>query len=148
MIALACDHGALTLKEHLKTYLERKGISCKDFGTNDAESCDYPDFVAPAAQAVASGECEAGIVLCTTGIGASIAANKIKGIRCALCHETYSAEMTRRHNNANVLALGAGVTGTNLAERIVDVFLSTEFEGGRHQRRIDKVMALETVEKG
>ena len=143
MIALACDHGALTLKEHLKTYLEGKGLSCKDFGTYTDGSCDYPDFVAPAAKAVAAGECEKGIVLCTTGIGASIAANKVKGIRCALCHEAYSAEMTRRHNNANILALGAGVTGPNLAERIVDAFLGAEFEGGRHQRRVDKVMALE-----
>ena len=142
-IALACDHGALTLKEHLKAYLEGKGYTCEDFGTHTTDSCDYPDFVAPAAKAVAAGECDRGIVLCTTGIGASIAANKIKGIRCALCHETYSAEMTRRHNNANMLAMGAGVTGPNLAERIVDVFLTTEFEGGRHQRRVDKVMELE-----
>ncbi|MGM9608470.1 MAG: ribose 5-phosphate isomerase B [Oscillospiraceae bacterium] len=143
MIALACDHGALTLKEHLKAYLEGKGIPCKDFGTFTAESCDYPDFVGPAAKAVAAGECEKGIVLCTTGIGASMAANKVKGIRCALCHEAWSAEMTRRHNDANMLSIGAGVTGPNLAERIVDAFLNTEFEGGRHQRRIDKVMALE-----
>ena len=143
MIALACDHGALALKEHLKTYLEGKGIPCRDFGTHTADSCDYPDFVAPAARAVAAGECERGIVLCTTGIGASMAANKVKGIRCALCHEAYSAEMTRRHNDANMLAIGAGVTGPNLAERIVDAFLNTQFEGGRHQRRIDKVMALE-----
>lgn len=143
MIAIACDHGALTLKDHLKAYLEGKGIPCRDFGTSTTNSCDYPDFVIPAAQAVAQGECERGIVLCTTGIGASIAANKVNGIRCALCHETWSAEMTRRHNDANVLAMGAGVTGPNLAERIVDVFLSTEFEGGRHQRRIDKITALE-----
>ena len=143
MIALACDHGALSLKEHLKTYLETKGIACKDFGTYTADSCDYPDFVVPAARAVAAGECEKGIVLCTTGIGASMAANKVKGIRCALCHEAWSAEMTRRHNDTNVLAIGAGVTGPNLAERIVDAFLNTAFEGGRHQRRVDKVMALE-----
>jgi ribose 5-phosphate isomerase B len=143
MIAIACDHGALTLKEHLKAYLEGKGISCKDFGTHTPDSCDYPDFAVPAARAVASGECEKGIVLCTTGIGVSIAANKVKGVRCALCHEPYSAEMTRRHNDANVLAMGAGVTGTNLAERIVDAFLTTEFEGGRHQRRVDKINALE-----
>ena len=143
MIAIACDHGALALKEHLKVYLEKQGISCKDFGTHTLDSCDYPDFAIPAAQAVSCGECEKGIVLCTTGIGVSIAANKVKGIRCALCHEPYSAEMTRRHNDANVLAIGAGVTGTNLAERIVDAFLNTEFEGGRHQRRVDKIMALE-----
>jgi ribose 5-phosphate isomerase B len=143
MIAIACDHGALTLKEHLKTYLELKGIPCKDFGTYTQDSCDYSDFAVPAAQAVASGVCEKGIVLCTTGIGVSIAANKVKGVRCALCHEPYSAEMTRRHNDANVLAMGAGVTGASLAERIVDAFLTTEFEGGRHQRRVDKLKALE-----
>lgn len=143
MIAIACDHGALALKNHLKAYLESRGVDVKDFGTNSLDSCDYPDFVAPAVKAVAAGECEKGIVLCTTGIGASMAANKVNGIRCALCHEAWSAEMTRRHNDANVVAIGAGVTGTNLAEQIVDAFLNTEFEGGRHQRRIDKVMALE-----
>jgi ribose 5-phosphate isomerase B len=143
MIAIACDHGALALKEHLKAYLEGKGIPCQDFGTHTPDSCDYPDFAVPAARAVASGACEKGIVLCTTGIGVSIAANKVKGVRCALCHEPYSAEMTRRHNDANVLAMGAGVTGANLAERIVDAFLTTEFEGGRHQRRVDKINALE-----
>ena len=143
MISIACDHGAIALKNHLKAYLEGKGYEVKDFGTHTTDSCDYPDFAAPAAQAVASGECEKGIVLCTTGIGVSMVANKVKGVRCALCHETHSAEMTRRHNDANVLAMGAGVTGVNLAERIVDVFLTTEFEGGRHQRRVDKVMAIE-----
>ena len=143
MISIACDHGAIALKNHLKTYLEGKGYEVKDFGTHTTDSCDYPDFAAPAAQAVASGECEKGIVLCTTGIGVSMVANKVKGIRCALCHEPWSAEMTRRHNDANMLAIGAGVTGTNLAERIVDAFLTAEFEGGRHQRRVDKVMALE-----
>ena len=143
MISIACDHGAIALKNHLKTYLEGKGYEVKDFGTHTTDSCDYPDFAAPAAQAVANGECEKGIVLCTTGIGVSMVANKVKGVRCALCHETHSAEMTRRHNDANVLAMGAGVTGVNLAERLVDVFLTTEFEGGRHQRRVDKVMALE-----
>ena len=143
MISIACDHGAIALKNHLKAYLEGKGYEVKDFGTHTTDSCDYPDFAAPAAQAVASGECEKGIVLCTTGIGVSMVANKVKGIRCALCHEPWSAEMTRRHNDANMLAIGAGVTGTNLAERIVDAFLTAEFEGGRHQRRVDKVMALE-----
>ena len=143
MISIACDHGAIALKNHLKAYLEGKGYQVKDFGTHTTDSCDYPDFAAPAARAVASGECEKGIVLCTTGIGVSMVANKVKGVRCALCHEAHSAEMTRRHNDANVLAIGAGVTGVNLAERIVDVFLTTEFEGGRHQRRVDKVMAVE-----
>ena len=143
MISLACDHGAIALKNHLKAYLENKGYEVKDFGTHSTDSCDYPDFATPAARAVASGECEKGIVLCTTGIGVSMTANKVKGIRCALCHEPWSAEMTRRHNDANMLAMGAGVTGPNLAERIVDAFLTAEFEGGRHQRRVDKVMAIE-----
>ena len=143
MISIACDHGAIALKNHLKAYLEGKGYEVKDFGTHTTDSCDYPDFAVPAAQAVANGECEKGIVLCTTGIGVSMVANKVKGVRCALCHEAHSAEMTRRHNDANVLAIGACVTGVNLAERIVDVFLTTEFEGGRHQRRVDKVMAVE-----
>ena len=143
MISIACDHGALALKNHLKAYLEGKGYEVKDFGTYTTDSCDYPDFAAPAARAVASGECAMGIVLCTTGIGVSMVANKVKGVRCALCHETHGAEMTRRHNNANVLALGASFTDAELAERIADVFLTTEFEGGRHQRRVDKVMAIE-----
>ena len=143
MIAIASDHGGYVLKEHIKAYLAAKGITCKDFGTDSTASCDYPVYGRPAAEAVASGECERGIVICTTGIGISITANKVKGIRCALCGDPLSAELTRRHNNANVLAIGAGVVGPNLAERIVDVFLSTEFEGGRHQRRVDKIMAIE-----
>ena len=142
-IAIACDHGAYALKEHLKEYLSAQGHEISDCGTNSADSCDYPDFGAVAARMVASGICERGIVLCTTGIGMSITANKVKGVRCALCADSWTAEMTRRHNNANMLAMGAGVVGPNLAERIADVFLSTEFEGGRHQRRVDKVMALE-----
>ncbi len=142
-IAIASDHGAYALKEHLKEYLTAQGHELSDCGTHSAESCDYPDFGAAAARMVASGACERGIVLCTTGIGISITANKVKGIRCALCHDPWSAEMTRRHNDANMLAMGAGVVGPNLAERIADVFLSTGFEGGRHQRRVDKVMALE-----
>ena len=143
MIAIASDHGGYQLKEHIKAYLAAKGITCEDFGTDSADSCDYPVFGEAAARAVAEGRCERGIVICTTGIGISISANKVKGIRCALCGDVLSAEMTRRHNDANVLAMGAGVTGGNLAERILDVFLSTEFEGGRHQRRIDKMMEAE-----
>lgn len=143
MIAIACDHGAYTLKEALKRHLEARGLEYKDFGTHSLDSCDYPDFVAPAAQAVAGGECDRGIVLCTTGIGASITANKIKGIRCALLSDVLSARLTRQHNDTNMMALGAGVIGPNLAMEIVDVWLDTEFQGGRHQRRIDKVMALE-----
>ena len=142
-ISIACDHGAFELKERLKTYLTGQGHQVVDCGTDSAQSCDYPDFAAPAARLVAEGSCQRGVVLCTTGIGISIAANKVKGIRCALCHEPLSAEMTRRHNDANMLAMGAGVTGGNLAERILDVFLSTDFEGGRHQRRVDKLTAME-----
>ena len=143
MIAIASDHGGYALKEHLKSYLSAKGITCEDFGTDSAESCDYPVFGRAAARAVAEGRCERGIVICTTGIGISIAANKVRGVRCALCHDPLSAEMTRRHNDANMLALGGGMVGPNLAVRIVEVFLNTEFEGGRHQRRVDKLRDLE-----
>ena len=142
-ISLASDHGAYMLKEHLKAYLVQKGYQVVDCGTHSRDSCDYPDYCVPAAQLVADGECERGIVLCTTGIGVSIAANKVSGVRCSLCHDLLSAELTRRHNDGNVLAMGAGIVGLNLAERIVDVFLSTEFDGGRHQRRVDKITALE-----
>ena len=143
MIAIASDHGAYALKEAVKQHLEARGLAYKDFGTDGEASCDYPDFVAPAAKAVASGECDRGIVLCTTGIGASITANKIKGIRCALLSDKMSARLTRQHNDTNMMALGAGVVGPMLAMEIVDTWLDTAFEGGRHQRRIDKVMALE-----
>jgi len=143
MISIGSDHGGFALKEHIKTYLENKGYSVKDCGCGSTESCDYPIFGQSAAEAVASGACEYGIVVCTTGIGISIAANKVKGIRCALCHEALSAEMCRRHNNANMLAIGAGMTGPNLAERIVEVFLTTAFEGGRHERRVGLISAME-----
>ena len=127
------------------SHLEGKGYEVKDFGTYTKDSCDYPDFAAAAANAVASGECEKGIVLCTTGIGVSITANKVDGIRCALLSNVWSAKMTRLHNDTNMMALGAGVVGENLALEIVDTWISTEFSGeARHQRRIDKVMALET----
>ena len=142
-IAMGSDHGGLALKQHLKAYLENKGCLVEDCGTDSTQSCDYPDFGRSAAEAVASGRCERGIVICTTGIGISISANTVRGIRCALCSEPLSAEMTRRHNDANMLALGGGMIGPNMAERIVDVFLSTAFEGGRHQRRVDKVMSIE-----
>ena len=139
MIALGSDHGGLALKQHVMQYLDAHGLAYKDSGCYTSDSCDYPDFGRAAAQAVASGECDRGIVICTTGIGISIAANKVKGIRCALCSEPLSAEMTRRHNNANMLAMGGGLIGNNMADKILDVFLHTEFEGGRHQRRIDKL---------
>ena len=143
-IAIGCDHGALTLKNKMVAHLEAKGYEVKDFGTYTNASCDYPEFAAAAARAVASGECEKGIVLCTTGIGVSISANKIDGIRCALLSDVWSAKMTRLHNDTNMMALGAGVVGENLALEIADTWLSTEFSGDeRHQRRIDKVMALE-----
>ena len=142
-IAIGCDHGAYLLKNKVADHLRKAGYEVVDFGTNGPESCDYPDFAAAAARAVAKGDCDRGIVICTTGIGISIAANKIKGIRCAHCADCLQAELTRKHNNANMLAIGAGFTGKNMAERIVEVFLNTEFEGGRHERRVNKVMALE-----
>ena len=143
-IALACVHGALDLKNHLSVHLQSKGYEVVDFGTHSKDSCDYPDFAGPAARAVASGACEKGILLCTTGIGVSIAANKVKGIRCALLSDLLSAELTRLHNDTNMMAVGAGVVGENLALAIVDKWLTTPFSGeARHQRRIDKMMALE-----
>ena len=142
-IAMGSDHGGFALKQHLKTYLENKGCLVEDCGTDSTQSCDYPDFGRLAAEAVASGRCERGIVICTTGIGISISANKVRGIRCALCSEPLSAEMTRRHNDANMLALGGGMIGPKMAERIVDVFLDTQFEGGRHARRVGLVMDVE-----
>ena len=143
-IAIGCDHGALALKNKMVSWLEGKGHEVKDFGTYTPASCDYPEFAAAAARAVASGECEKGIVLCTTGIGVSISANKIDGIRCALLSDVWSAKMTRLHNDTNMMAMGAGVVGENLALEIADTWLDTEFSGeARHQRRIDKVMDLE-----
>ena len=142
-IAIGCDHGALALKQAVIAHLEKKGFEIKDFGTNSLDSCDYPDFAAPAAEAVASGECDKGIVLCTTGIGVSITANKVKGVRCALLSDLLSAKMTRQHNDTNVMAMGAAIVGEMMALQIVDTWLGTEFEGGRHQRRVDKIMAYE-----
>lgn len=143
-ISIACDHGAYMLKNKVAQHLKDQGHEVVDFGTNGPESCDYPDFAAQAARAVADGTCERGIVLCTTGIGVSITANKIHGIRCALLSDVLSAKMTRLHNDTNMMALGAGIVGENLALEIVDTWVSTTFSGEpRHQRRIDKVMALE-----
>lgn len=143
-IAIGCDHGALTLKNALVAHLTEKGYEVRDFGTYTADSCDYPDFAAAAAKAVASGECAKGIVLCTTGIGVSIVANKIHGIRCALLSDVRCARLTREHNDTNMMALGAGFLDEALAKDLVDTWLGTEFSGAeRHQRRIDKVMALE-----
>ena len=142
-IAVACDHGGLVLKNTLLKYLNSKGYEVKDFGTCTEDSCDYPDYALPAAEAVARGECERGILICSTGIGISIAANKVKGIRCAHCHDTYSAKYTRLHNDANMLAFGQKIIGEGLMLDIVDVFLNAGFEGGRHQRRVDKISAIE-----
>ena len=143
-VSVGCDHGALALKNKVVSHLQKKGVEVVDFGTHTLDSCDYPEFAAAAARAVASGECEKGIVLCTTGIGVSISANKIDGIRCALLSDVWSAKMTRLHNDTNMMALGAGVVGENLALEIVDTWLFTDFSGEeRHQRRIDKLMALE-----
>lgn len=143
-IAVASDHGALTLKNNVVAYLTKKGYEVVDFGTHTPDSCDYADYAAPAARAVAAGACDKGIVLCTSGIGVSITANKIDGIRCALLSDTWCAKMTRLHNDTNMMALGAGVVGELLAYEIIDTWLGTEFSHDeRHQRRINKVMALE-----
>ncbi len=137
MIAIASDHGGYELKEKIKNYLEEKDIEYRDFGCNGKLSCDYPDFAGPAARAVASGECEKGIVICTTGIGVSITANKVKGIRCALCSDELTAKLTRLHNDANMLAMGAAIIGPMLALSITDIFLNTEFSGEvRHLRQV------------
>ena len=142
-IALACDHGGLNIKYEIIKELKAQGHEVVDFGTNSTDSCDYPDFALPAAEAVASGKCEKGIVVCSTGIGVSIVANKVPGVRCAHCHDSYCAEFTRLHNDANVLALGEKVIGVGYALKIVNTFLNTEFEGGRHQRRVDKITEIE-----
>ena len=143
-IAVGCDHGALELKNLVVSHLEQQGHQVTDFGTHTKDSCDYPEFAAAAAKAVADGTCDKGIVLCTTGIGVSITANKINGIRCALLSDVMSARLTREHNDTNVMAMGAGVVGEKLAIEITDTWLGTAFSGdARHQRRIDKVMALE-----
>ena len=142
-IALACDHGGLTLKNAIIEYLKQNGYEYVDFGTDSTASCDYPDYALPAAEAVASGECDKGILICSTGIGVSIVANKVPGVRCAHCHDVYCATFTRLHNDANVLAMGEKVVGVGYALQIVEAFLTTHFEGGRHQRRVDKITAVE-----
>ncbi len=143
-IAVACDHGGLNLKNTLIAYLEKNGHEVKNFGTDTFDSCDYPDYAVLAAEAVASGECERGIVVCSSGIGVSIVANKVPGVRCAHCHDTYCAKYTRLHNDANMIAFGEKVVGPGLMEEIVSLFLTTEFEGGeRHNRRIDKITKIE-----
>lgn len=143
-VAVACDHGGIGLKKALLVYLAEKGYEVVDFGTNTTDSCDYPDFALAAAEAVAAGECERGILICSTGIGISIAANKVPGIRCAHCHDSYSAKYCRLHNDANMIAFGQKIIGEGLMLEIVDLFLNTDHEGGRHQRRVDKITAIET----
>ena len=140
---MACDHGGLELKLLIMKHLEDRGFEVKDFGTDTLDSCDYPDYAEPAARAVASGECDRGIVVCTTGIGVSIVANKVDGVRCALLSDPISAKLTRQHNDTNMMALGQGFVGPKLALEIVDIWLATEFEGGRHQNRVNKIMAIE-----
>lgn len=142
-IAIGCDHGGFLLKTEVLAHLEAKGFECKDFGTFSEESCDYPDIAVNVAEAVASKEYDFGVLVCGTGIGISIAANKVPGVRAALCGDVFSAKATRHHNNANILALGQRVTGTGLALEIVDAFFGSEYEGGRHENRICKISAIE-----
>ena len=143
MIAIGSDHGGFALKQEIMKHLDEKGVDYKDFGTHSLDSCDYPVYAEQVAKAVAAGEFERGILICGTGIGMSITANKVRGIRAALCHDCFSAEFTRRHNDANILTLGGRVIGPGLALKIVDIFLGTEFEGGRHARRIELISKLE-----
>lgn len=142
-IAIGNDHAAVALKNEIAQHLRDLGHEVVNFGTDTNDSVDYPVYGFKVANAVASGECELGVAICGTGIGISMAANKVKGIRCALCSDPLSAEMTRRHNDANMLAMGAGMVGPNLAERIVEVFLNTDFESGRHARRVGEITAME-----
>ena len=143
MLAIGCDHGGFELKNHIMNHLKEIGVEYKDFGCYDENSVDYPDIAEKVGKAVVSGECENGILICGTGIGISIAANKIDGVRAALCSDVYSAKMTKQHNNSNVLCLGGRVTGRELAFMICDTWLGEEFIGGRHQNRIDKITELE-----
>lgn len=143
MIAIGSDHGGFDLKEAIKAHLKELGLEFKDYGTYDKSSCDYPDIAKVACEGIASGECEIGVLICGTGIGISMAANKVKGIRAACCSDYYSAKYTRLHNDANVLCMGGRVVGEGLAMEMVDVFLNTKFEGGRHQKRVDKITAIE-----
>lgn len=142
-IAIGNDHAAVAMKNHIVKYLEDKGYQMVNFGTDTSDSCDYPVYGEKVARAVASGECELGILICGTGIGISLAANKVKGIRAAVCSESYSARLTRQHNNANIIAFGARVVGEAVAEEIVDEFLNAKYEGGRHQRRVDMISEIE-----
>lgn len=143
MLAIGSDHGGYELKEEIKKYLDERHIAYKDFGTYSAASVDYPDIAYPVAKAVAEGECEKGILCCGTGIGISMAANKVKGVRAACCSDCFSAKLTRQHNDANILCMGGRIVGAGKALMMVELFLDTPYEGGRHQKRIDKLMELE-----
>ena len=143
MLALGCDQAGYGLMQEVKKHLEERGLEYTDCGTYSEDAVDYPVYAKKVVKEIQEGRCDRGILICGTGIGISIAANKIKGIRCAHCADCLQAEMTRRHNDANMMAIGAGFTGKNMAERMVEVFLTTEFEGGRHERRVNKMMALE-----
>ena len=146
-VAIGNDHTAVELKKHIKEYLEKKGYELCDVGTNSTERTDYPIYGEAVAKKVASGECDFGVLICGTGIGISLAANKVCGIRAAVCSEPYSARLTRQHNNANIIAFGARVVGEAMAEMIVDEFFAAEYEGGRHQKRIDMIDAIEKGKK-
>ena len=141
-IAIACDHRGYEAKELIKNMLGRTGHEVIDFGTDESKSCDYPDYAIPAALTVARGEADYGVLICDTGIGMSIAANKVKGIRAALCHDVFSAARARQHNDANILCLAAGGNPEGVAE-VVNTFFTTQFEGGRHLRRLNKIKAME-----
>ncbi len=143
MIAIGSDHGGYLLKEELKKHLEEKGVEFKDFGTDSTASCDYPIYAEKVCRAIQSGECEKGILICGTGIGMSMCANKFKGIRAAHCSDHFSAEFTRKHNDANVLCMGARTIGPGVALQLADIFLTTEFEGGRHEKRVAMMMEFE-----
>ena len=142
-IAIGNDHVAVEMKEHIKMHLENKGFEVIDFGTNSNERCNYPIYGKKVAEAVASGECDFGVLICGTGVGISLTANKVKGIRAVVCSEPYTAKLSRQHNNTNIVAFGARVIGTATAEMIVDEFFSAEYEGGRHQKRIDMISDIE-----
>ena len=143
MIALGCDHGGFGLKQAVMKYLDEKGLAYKDYGTYSEDSCDYPEYGEAVARAIVNGECDRGILICGTGIGISIAANKVPGIRAAVCHNAFTAQMCREHNNAQILSMGARVLEEKTALEMVEIFLNTEFAGGRHTGRVEKMMEIE-----
>ena len=146
MIAIACDHGAVALKKEIEQMLDEMGLAYQDFGTDSSASVDYPVYAEKAARAVTSGECDRGILLCGTGLGMSLAANKVRGIRACVCSDPYTAKLSKQHNNTNIIAFGARVIGVEMAEMIVDEWLNARFEGGRHQRRVDMISEIEETQ--